>query len=127
MLFDFEVILPATGHDYRIVPTANDDVYYPAVPENDLEDDNVFNDDLKEIEVKSPGLKAESALENVVGTQHLVIIQAHGHGGTAVFPCEDALHRGGLDGRGDVNVQSAGLSRYQSAEGVLELQLLTVV
>lgn len=48
---DFEVILPATGHDYRIVPTANDDVYYPAVPENDLEDDNVFNDDLKEIEV----------------------------------------------------------------------------
>ena len=47
--------------------------------------------------------------------------------GAAVLILQQALDGGGLDGTGDVNVKTAGLTRSQGAEGFFELGKLAVV
>ena len=47
--------------------------------------------------------------------------------GAAVLILQQALDGGGLDGAGDVNVKTAGLTRSQGAEGFFELGKLAVV
>ena len=83
--------------------------------------------DIKIIEVQSSAIEEEITTEDLVRTLCFLIIQTERKGTTAIFSQNDAFHLRGLHGGGDMDAQCAVLFRYQRAERIFELQLLTVV
>ena len=83
--------------------------------------------DAEMVKIQPLPVKGKLPPENIIGAFPPIPVQLHIHGVAAVFLPDDAEHTGALHGAGNVDVQGAGLSGCQGAEGVLVLELLAVV